>query len=144
MLCVAIGISANPAIFSVVNAILLRPFPYADPDRIVALHEVQPKNDIDKGGLSNLDSRDLREQVTAFSSTAAYTTRSLTFSGEGEPERVEGASISWNLFQFLGVKPLLGRPFRGTRTAPARPAPCCSATSSGCAASTAIRPSWAR
>ncbi|HEY0557300.1 MAG TPA: ABC transporter permease [Thermoanaerobaculia bacterium] len=112
VLCVAIGIGANTAIFSVVNAILLRPFPYADPDRIVALHEVQPKNDIDKGGLSNLDFRDLREQVTAFSSTAAYTSRSLTFSGEGEPERVQGASISWNLFQFLGVKPLLGRPFR--------------------------------
>jgi putative ABC transport system permease protein len=112
VLCVAIGIGANTAIFSVVNAILLRPFPYADPDRIVALHEIQKKNDIDKGGFSNLDYRDLREQATSFSSTTAYTDRSLTFSGEGEPERVEGASVSWNLFQFLGVKPILGRPFR--------------------------------
>ena len=112
VLCIAIGIGANTSIFSVVNAILLRPFPYADPDRIVALHEIQPKNDIDAGGFSNLDYRDLREQATAFSSIAAYTERSLTFSGEREPERVSGASISWNLFPFLGVKPALGRTFR--------------------------------
>jgi putative ABC transport system permease protein len=86
VLCIAIGIGANTSIFSVVNAVLLRPFPYADPDRIVALHEIQPKNDIDAAGLSNLDYQDLRA-------------------------RVEGASIAWNLFPFLGVKPALGRTF---------------------------------
>ncbi|MEO6195170.1 MAG: ABC transporter permease [Thermoanaerobaculia bacterium] len=111
VLCIAIGIGANTSIFSVVNAILLRPFPYADPDRIVALHEIQPKNDIDKAGFSNLDYQDLRAQATGFSAITAYTQRSLTFSGEGEPERVEGASIAWNLFPFLGVKPALGRTF---------------------------------
>ncbi len=112
VLCIAIGIGANTAIFSVVNAILLRPFPYADPDHIVGLHETQKTYKIDRAGLSNLDFRDLREQATSFSAMAAYTNRSLTFSGEGEPERVQGASISWNLFPFLGVKPALGRPFR--------------------------------
>jgi putative ABC transport system permease protein len=111
VLCIAIGIGANTAIFSVVNAILLRPFPYADPDRIVAVHEVQPKRDVDRAGLSNLDYQDLREQAASFSSLTAYTQRSLTFSGEGDPERVEGASIAWNLFPFLGVKPALGRTF---------------------------------
>jgi putative ABC transport system permease protein len=112
VLCVAIGIGANTAIFSVVNAILIRPFPYADPDHLVFAHEVQRKNDIDKAGLSNLDYQDLREQASSFAATAAYTNRSLTCSGEGEPERVQGASISWNLFELLGVKPALGRPFR--------------------------------
>jgi putative ABC transport system permease protein len=112
VLCVAIGIGANTAIFSVVNAILIRPFPYTDPDQIVALHEVQPKNDVDKGGFSNLDFRDVREWATSFAATGAFTNRSLTFSGQGEPERVEGGSISWNLFPLLGVKPFLGRPFR--------------------------------
>jgi len=112
VVCIAIGIGANTAIFSVVNAMLIRPFPYADPDRLMAVHEVQPKNDVNKGGLSNLDFRDLREQAASFSEIAAYTHRSLTFSGEGEPERVEGASISWNLFQLLGIKPALGRLFR--------------------------------
>src|SRR4051794_28429075 len=111
VLCVAIGIGANTAIFSVVNAILLRPFPYADPDRIVALHETQTKNDVEAAGFSNLDYQDLRAQATGLSAITAYTRRSLTFSGEGEPERVEGASIAWNLFPFLGVKPALGRTF---------------------------------
>ena len=111
VLCIAIGIGANTSIFSVVNAILLRPFPYADPDRIVALHEIQPKNEIDAGGFSNLDYQDLRAQTAGFSALTAYTERSLTFSGEREPERVAGASIAWNLFPFLGVKPALGRTF---------------------------------
>ncbi len=62
VLCIAIGIGANTTIFSVVNAMLLRPFPYADPDRIVALHETQVKNDIDEAGFSYLDYRDLVEQ----------------------------------------------------------------------------------
>src|SRR5689334_2885472 len=112
VLCVAIGIGANTTIFSVVNAILLRPFPFADPDRIVALHETQPKNDVDRAGLSWLDYLDLKEQQKSFSDVAAYTGRSLTFSGEGDPERVQGTSISANLFPFLGIKPALGRAFR--------------------------------
>jgi predicted permease len=111
VLCIAIGIGANTTIFSVVNAILLRPFPFADPDRILAVHEVQPKREIDRAGLSNLDYQDLKAQAASFSAVAAYTQRSLTFSGEGDPERVEGASISWNLFPFLGIKPALGRTF---------------------------------
>ncbi len=121
VLCVAIGIGANTSIFSVVNAILLRPFPYADPDRIVALHEIQPKNDIDDGGFSNLDYQDLRAQAAGFSAITAYTQRSLTFSGEEEPERVEGASIAWNLFPFLGVKPALGRTFHADEDRPGAP-----------------------
>ncbi|HEY4562435.1 MAG TPA: ABC transporter permease, partial [Thermoanaerobaculia bacterium] len=112
VVCIAIGIGANTAIFSVVNAILIRPFPYADPDRILGVHEVQPKNKVTKGGFSNLDFRDLREQAASFSDVAACTNRSLTFSGGGEPERIQGASISWDLFQLLGVKPALGRPFQ--------------------------------
>jgi putative ABC transport system permease protein len=121
VLCIAIGIGANTSIFSVVNAILLRPFPYADPDRIVALHEIQPKNDIDAAGFSNLDYQDLRGQAAGFSAITAYTQRSLTFSGEGEPERVEGASIAWNLFPFLGVKPALGRTFHEDEDRPGAP-----------------------
>jgi len=80
-LCLAIGIGANTTIFSVVNAVLLRPFPFADPDRIVAVHETQAKNDVDRAGLSYLDYRDLGEQTTSFAQTAAYTGRSITFSG---------------------------------------------------------------
>ncbi|HSS75510.1 MAG TPA: ABC transporter permease, partial [Thermoanaerobaculia bacterium] len=86
VLCLAIGIGANTTIFSVVNAILLRPFPFADPGRIVAVHETQPKNDVDRAGLSYLDFRDLREQSHSFSQIAAHTGRSITFSDSDEPE----------------------------------------------------------
>jgi len=121
VLCLAIGIGANTTIFSVVNAILLRPFPFADPDRIVAVHEIQPKNDVDRAGLSYLDLRDLREQSKSFSQIAAYTGRSITFSDSDEPERVTGEAISANLFPLLGVKPALGRHFREDEDKPGAP-----------------------
>jgi len=121
VLCVAIGIGANTTIFSVVNAILLRPFPYADPDRLVAVHETQVKNEIDRGGLSYLDYQDLREQAGAFSAVAAYTSRSLTFSGSEEPERVQGVAISASLFPLLGIQPALGRNFHADEDRPGAP-----------------------
>ena len=121
VLCIAIGIGANTTIFSIVNAMLLRPFPFADPDRIVAVHETQVKNDIDSAGLSYLDFRDLREQSTSFSQTAAHTGRSLTFSGAEEPERVAGEAVSASLFPLLGVKPILGRHFREDEDRPGAP-----------------------
>jgi predicted permease len=121
VLCLAIGIGANTTIFSVVNAVLLRPFPFADPDRIVAVHEIQPKNDIDRAGLSYLDYRDLGEQSTSFAQTAAYTGRSITFSGSDEPERVVGEAVSASLFPLLGVKPALGRHFRADEDQPGAP-----------------------
>jgi putative ABC transport system permease protein len=114
VLCLALGIGANTTIFSVVNAVLLRPFPYADPDRIVALHGTQPANDVKRGGVSYLDYRDFREQSRSFSQIGAWDERSLAFSGTGgeEPERVLGAGISASLFAILGEKPALGRNFR--------------------------------
>jgi putative ABC transport system permease protein len=121
VLCLAIGIGANTTIFSVVNAMLLRPFPYADPDRIVAVNETQVKNDVDSAGFSYPDYQDLREQSTAFSQIAAQTGRSLTFAGTEEPERVTGAAISASLFPLLGVKPVLGRNFREDEDRPGAP-----------------------
>jgi putative ABC transport system permease protein len=125
VLCLALGIGANTTIFSVVNAVLLRPFPYADPDRIVALHETQPANDVRRGSLSYLDARDFREQSRSFSQFAFYENRSLTFSGKdsagSEPERVLGAAISASLFPLLGEKPALGRNFRDDEDRPGAP-----------------------
>lgn len=121
VLCVAIGIGANTAIFSIVNAILLRPFPYADPESIVALHETQVKNEIEEAGFSYLDYQDLREQNRSFSQTAAYTNLSLTFSGAEEPERLRGSAVSASLFPLLGIKPELGRGFREDEDRPGAP-----------------------
>jgi putative ABC transport system permease protein len=121
VLCLAIGIGANTTIFSVVNAILLRPFPYADPESIVAVRETQVKNDIERARLSYLDYQDLREQNVSFAQTAAYAERSLTFSGTEEPERLLGCAISSSLFPLLGIKPALGRTFRADEDRPGAP-----------------------
>jgi putative ABC transport system permease protein len=119
VVCLALGIGANTTIFSVVNAVLVRPFPYADPDRIVALHSTQPANQIDRGGVSYQDYLDYREQSRgAFSELAAYDNRSLAFSGVEEPERVLGSAISASLFPLLGEKPALGRNFRDDEDRP--------------------------
>jgi putative ABC transport system permease protein len=121
VLCTALGIGANTAIFSVVNAILLRPFPYADPDGIVSLYMVHEKEKDDEEGYSYLDLQDLRRQTRTLSQIGAYTTRSLTISGSDEPERVSGVAISADLFPMLGLKPMLGRNFRPEEDRPGAP-----------------------
>jgi putative ABC transport system permease protein len=115
IVCIGLGIGATTTIFSVVNAILLRPFPFADPDRILAIHTSQPSNEIKHASLSYPAYRELAEQAGkngAFSEVAAYTGRSLTLTGKEEPERVVGLEMSANLFSLLGVRPALGRLFR--------------------------------
>lgn len=115
VVCIALGIGVHTTIFTVVNAVLLRPLPYKDPGSIVVLHSTQPKNDIESEGVSYLDLQDYREQATAFSEVAAYTGRSLTLASPGsgsEPERVWSQRVTANLFPMLGVKPALGRQFR--------------------------------
>ncbi len=122
--CIGLGIGATTTIFSVVNAILLRPFPFADPDRIVAIHTEQLLNDIERGDLSYPVYRELAEQAGkggAFSLVAAFTMRSLTLTGKEEPERVIGLEVSANLFPLLGVQPVLGRGFRPEEDQPGAP-----------------------
>jgi putative ABC transport system permease protein len=121
VLCIALGIGVNTTIFSIVQAILLRPFPFADPERIVAVHKVPLRDKTELSEISYLDYRDMREQSTAFAQVAAYTGRSLTFSGGEEPERVPGETISASLFPLLGVKPLFGRTFRPDEDRPGAP-----------------------
>jgi putative ABC transport system permease protein len=122
VLCIALGIGANTSAFSVVNAILLRPFPYADPERIVGFHMTNLRREIDEGSPSYLELLDFREQSTSFSQMAAYGDRSLVVSGTEEPERVLGAMISANLFPLLGEQPMLGRNFREDEDRPGAPA----------------------
>ncbi|CAN5539433.1 ABC transporter permease [soil metagenome] len=102
VLTLALGIGANTAIFSVVNAVLLRPLPYAEPERLVA---VRP-------GVMVGEYLLLREENRAFQDVAMYREGvGFNLSGDGEPERLTGASASTNLFTTLGAAPLLGRTF---------------------------------
>ena len=115
--CLAIGIGVNTTIFSVVNAILLRPFAFTDPERLVVLEELDTKND-DRAGVSWPNLVDWRSQSNVFTDIGAVQGRSLTLANVAEPERLEGSAITWNLFPMLGVKPALGRLIRAEEDKP--------------------------
>ncbi|MGH9374133.1 MAG: ABC transporter permease, partial [Vicinamibacterales bacterium] len=110
--CLALGIGINTTIFSVVDGVLLRPYPYPDAERIVVLNSKNQRARVNRGGISFPDFRDLTDQNTTLASLAAFTGRSLTISdGASEPERYSGMTISWNLFELLGTPPVIGRNF---------------------------------
>src|SRR5438128_10641982 len=105
----ALGIGANTSIFSVVNAALLRPLPYADPDKLVRLSEDSPN--VPQMSISYPNFLDWREQNKVFSGIAAMQFRSLNLTGQDEPERLAGRAVSAEVFDVLGVRPALGRSF---------------------------------
>src|SRR5688500_12907922 len=110
ILCFALGIGVNSAIFSIVNGVLIRPLPYPDADRIVVINEGLPKMGPGMGRISApelLDYRELEGQV--FQATAIYEPRSYTVrSPDGSLERVQGALVSGNFLRVLGREPALG------------------------------------
>ena len=111
ILCLGFGIGLNATIFSLIDGVLLKPYPYTDPDRILVVGEQKAKTS-DQAGLSYLDMRDWKEANSVFSTIAAVSGRSLTISdGRGEPQRYLGAGISWDLFPMLGTHPIRGRDF---------------------------------
>src|SRR6266542_897467 len=110
VLTLALGIGANTAIFSIVNAVLLRPFPYKEPERLVMLRERGSVG----GGFSPSYPNfvDWRAQNTVCSSmSAVLQNESFNFTGAGEPERLQGRRVSAEFFSTLGVKPHVGRDF---------------------------------
>jgi putative ABC transport system permease protein len=112
ILCLSLGIGLNSAIFSVVDGVLLQPFPYPDADRMVVLNSTNQRAGVNRGVLSWLDVRDIKEQSTTLEGVAAFSGRSLTVSdGTSEPERYNGAPVSASLFSLLGTPPALGRDF---------------------------------
>jgi putative ABC transport system permease protein len=109
ILCLALGIGANAAIFSVLNAVLLRPLPYTDPDRVVRIWESM--GDKGTGSVSVPNFRDWTQQATGFEQLAAWRRTSANLQGTGESERVEAVQATPNLFSVLGARPRLGRTF---------------------------------
>src|SRR6185369_8560807 len=108
VLTLALGIGANSAIFSVLNAVLLRPLPYADADRIVRIDETEGKGGM---GVSPPNLLDFQQQNHTFENIAGYTGGSFILTGAGEPLRIQSCAVSAALFPVLGVKPLIGRSF---------------------------------
>ncbi|HEX9426425.1 MAG TPA: ABC transporter permease, partial [Candidatus Polarisedimenticolia bacterium] len=111
VLTLAIGIGANTAIFSVVNAILLRPLPYKDPDHLVMLWHAYAAMNLPKATLSVPAYLAYRDQMSAFESVAAGVNWSANLTGAGDPERIQGARVTGNFLATLGVAPAIGRDF---------------------------------
>jgi predicted permease len=111
VVALALGIGANSAIFSVVNAILLRPLPYKNPEQLVVIWENATHLGFPKDTPSPANFLDWRKQSTLFEGMAAFAERSFNLTGVGEPERLDGRRVSANLFDLLGVKPIVGRTF---------------------------------
>jgi predicted permease len=109
VLTLALGIGANTAIFSVVNAVLLRPLPYHDPDRLVTASPY--RHATDGYTVISPDFLDWRAQSQSFEQIAAYTSGTADLTGIGEPERLTAGLVSADLFATLGVTPALGRGF---------------------------------
>jgi putative ABC transport system permease protein len=113
ILCLSLGIGLNSAIFSIVDGVLLQPFPYPEPERIVVLNNENRRAGVTRAGVSWLDFRDIRDQNTTLATMAAFTGRTLTIAdGVSEPQRYAGATVSSSLFSLLGTPPVIGRDFR--------------------------------
>jgi len=111
IITLALGIGANTAIFSVVNAVLLRPLPFPEPDRVVSVITTNLARGFTDFGTSLPDFRAWRDRNHTFKELAAFNTGSYNISGTTEPERVRGTQVSSNIFDLLGVGPARGRPF---------------------------------
>src|SRR5256714_1018058 len=111
VLALALGIGANSAIFTVVNTLLLRPLPYKNPSQLVVIWENATHLGFPKNTPSAANFLDWQKQNTLFEGMAAFAERSFNLTGAGEPERLEGRRVSANLFDLLGVRPILGRNF---------------------------------
>ncbi len=113
VLTLALGIGANTAIFSVVHAVLLKSLPYPDPDRLVWFQPASLRTgEPEEGAISPSDFQDYRERSTLFEHITAFLQNPVNSTGAGPAERVPAATVSYDFFDTLGVKPLYGRTFR--------------------------------
>ena len=120
LLCLALSIGANTAVFSVLNAVLLRNLPYQDPDRILIVWNQFLANDQTKLGLSAQEVLDLREQSKSLTDVTATRAGLFSLTGGGEPELLVGARVSASLFRLLGVNAEVGRTFLPEEDQPGR------------------------
>jgi putative ABC transport system permease protein len=117
ILCLALGIGANAALFSVLNAVLLRPLPFTEPDRLVRIYETMSQG---QGSVSFPNFIDWQKRTTGFEQLLAYSMASRNLQAGGEPERIRAVEATPELFQVLGVSPLQGRVFAPGTDQPGR------------------------
>jgi putative ABC transport system permease protein len=110
-IALALGIGANTAIFSVVNAVLLRPLPFPHSERLMAVWETDLLRSQERGSYSYPNFADLRSQNHVFEHLASYHNSDFILTGRGDPARLQGAVVNADMFTLLGAEPLLGRGF---------------------------------
>jgi len=118
ILMLALGIGASTTIFSVFEAVLLRPLPFRDTDRLVELAETRLDRGIDEMNFSEADFWDLHDRTKSLESVAAYNGFRTNLTGDGEPEKVSGAQVTVEFFRTIGVSPVLGRTFSAKKATP--------------------------
>jgi putative ABC transport system permease protein len=118
VLTLAFGIGATTAIFSVVNGVMLKPLAYPEPERLVRVIEILPQ--YGRFAVAPANFLDWRDRNSVFAGIAAYAGGNSTYAAAGGPERLVNADVSWNLFNVLGVRPVLGRSFRAEEDVPAK------------------------
>jgi putative ABC transport system permease protein len=118
ILIMALGIGANSAIFALVSAVLLRPLPYLEPKRIVLIDEIIPTLTHQGMPATPQDVLEFQRNSKAFSAVAGFVANNLDLTGQDQPERLDGVRVSAELFDVLGVQPLLGRGFTSAEDRP--------------------------
>jgi putative ABC transport system permease protein len=120
VLAIALGVGANTTIFSTVDALLLRPFPFEEPERVLTVWEQNLHGGFIRGSVSPSNFRDLRAQSTTLEDVSAFTNASFNLSEGERPERVEGTVVSASLFRVARARPALGRLFTDEEEQPGR------------------------
>src|SRR6476659_6287003 len=110
-IALALGIGANAAIFSVVNAVLLRPLPFANSEQLMNVWETDSVRGYKRGSASYPNFVDWREQNHVFDHISTYHNNDFIMTGRGESTRLQGAVVNADLFPLLGVSPVIGRGF---------------------------------
>jgi len=110
ILMLTLGIGANTAIFSVVNAAIFRPFPFAHPERLVAVY--QKTSQFEESSVSYPDILDWQKDNRSFAGLSAWRRDSFNLTGSGEAEQYQGLQTSATFLPLLGVQPILGRYFQ--------------------------------
>ena len=119
VLTLALGIGANTAIFSVVNAVLLRPLDYPDPARLVVIRETQLP-EFPEFSVSPPNYLDWEKQTKSYENLAAYSGSRINLTGDGEPQQLIGVKATAHYFDVYGIKPALGRTFLPEEDAPGK------------------------
>jgi putative ABC transport system permease protein len=109
VLTLALGIGSNVAIFSVANAVLFRPLPFADPEELAFVWNRLPATNVARSLVSGPDFKDYQTETTQFEGFAGAVAITGTLTGDGPPEQITNAYVTWNLLDLLGVRPILGR-----------------------------------